>query len=117
LGEHFGAIIKINPHQNFILLEGFWSSSNWKANCKCASIPTIVDVDLEDHFIPLYRRPRSMCSSLNIIAYMPFHDLFVANFVFVRVANPTFYPMWMERAENDVERNQKNDNYRKVYVQ
>ncbi len=38
---------------------------------------------------------------------MPFHDLFVGNFVLVG----------MGRAENDVVKDQKNENYRKVYVQ
>jgi hypothetical protein len=58
-----------------------------------------------------------MCPSLNIIAYTPFCDLFVGNFVFMRPADLKVYPMWMGRVECDVVRDQENENYRKVYVQ
>jgi hypothetical protein len=39
---------------------------------------------------------------LNIVAYTPFHDLFVGNFILVRPANHTTCPMWMGRAKSDV---------------
>ncbi len=55
--------------------------------------------------------------SLNTIAYMPFCDLSVGNFVFVWPTNPTIYLVWMGMAESDVVRDQNNENYRKVYVQ
>ncbi len=105
------------PWQSFILLENFWSSSNQKANYECASIPTIVDVDLEDLVIRPYYGPRSMHLSLNTIAYMPFHDLFAGNFLLVWPLNPIVYLVWMGRAECDVVRNEKYENYKKVYVQ
>ncbi len=40
------------PWQRFVLLEGFWPSSNWGANYEHTSIPTIVDVDPKDPIIP-----------------------------------------------------------------
>jgi len=55
--------------------------------------------------------------SLNIIAYTPFCDLFVGNFVFVWHTYPTIYLVRMGRAESDVVKDQNNENYRKVYVQ
>jgi len=54
---------------------------------------------------------------LNIVAYMPFYDLFVGSFVLVRLIDPRIYLVWMGRVESDVVRNKKNENYRKVYVQ
>jgi hypothetical protein len=45
LSRHF-------PWQSFVLLEGFWPCSNWRTNYECASIPTIVDVDIKDPIIP-----------------------------------------------------------------
>jgi hypothetical protein len=55
--------------------------------------------------------------SLNTIAYMPFHDLFAGNFLLVWPLNPIVYLVWMGRAECDVVRNEKYENYKKVYVQ
>jgi hypothetical protein len=98
-------------------LEGFWPSSNWRANYECASIPTVVDVDLKDLVILPYCGLRSMCLSLNTIAYKFFCDLFVGNFVLVWPVDPTIYLVWMGRAESDVVKDQENENYRKVYVQ
>jgi hypothetical protein len=94
LGENFGTI----PQQSFVLLEGFWPSSNWRPNYERASILIVVDVDLEDLVIPPYCGPRSMCPSLSIITYMPFHDLFAINFVLVRPINPIIYLLWIGRA-------------------
>jgi hypothetical protein len=45
--------------------------------CNCASICSIVDVDLEDFVISPYSGPRSMHPSLSFAAYTPFCDLFV----------------------------------------
>jgi len=90
------------PQQSFIMLEGFWPSSNWKANYEHTSIPTVVDVDLENLVIPPYYGLKSMRPSLNTTTYTSFHDLFVANFVLVQLANLTIYPLWMGRAKNDV---------------
>ncbi len=55
------------------------------------SIPNVVDVDLEDPIIA-----KNMHPSLNILAYTPFCDLLVGNFVHVQPIDPTIYPMWME---------------------
>jgi hypothetical protein len=44
-----------------------------------------------------------MCP-LNIVAYTPYCDLFIGNFVLVQPLNLTIYPIWMERAESDVVR-------------
>ncbi len=44
------------PRHNFVLLEGFWPSNNWRVNYEHASIPTIVDVD------------RKILSSFHIVA-------------------------------------------------
>jgi hypothetical protein len=84
------------------MLEGFWPSSNWRANYEHTFIPTVVDVDLEDLVIPPYYGLKSMRPSLNTTAYTSFLDLFVGNFVLVQLADPTIYPMWMGRAKNDV---------------
>jgi hypothetical protein len=97
-------------------VEGFWPFSNRRANYECASILTIVDVDLKDLVILPYCGLRSMCPSLNIIAYKFFCDLFVGNFVLVWFVDPTIYLVWIGRAKNDVVKDQKNKNYKKVYV-
>jgi hypothetical protein len=74
-------------------------------------------VDLEDPIIPPYYGPLKACTFfLSIVTYMPFRDLIVGNFVFMRPLNLTIYPIWMGKAENDVVRSQNNDNYRRVYV-
>jgi hypothetical protein len=98
-------------------LEGFWPSNNSKALYEHTSIPTIVDVDLKDHVIPQYCGPKNMCPSLNIVAYTPFYDLFVGNFVLMRHVDPKVYLVWMGRAKSDVVRDYENENHRKVYVQ
>ncbi len=54
---------------------------------------------------------------LNTIVYTLFCDLFVGNFVLVQPTYLIIYLVWMGRVENDVVRNEKNENYRKVYVQ
>ncbi len=92
------------PWQNFVLLEGFRPSSNWKTNYECASICMVVYVDLKDHVIPPYSGPRSMHPSLNTIVYMHFHDLFVSNFVLVW---PIVYLIWMGRVKSEVVKDQR----------
>jgi hypothetical protein len=72
---------RLIPRHNFVLLEGFWPSNNWRANYDHTSIPSVVDNDLEDLVIPPYYGPRRMRLSLNTIAYTPFRDLFVGSFV------------------------------------
>jgi hypothetical protein len=42
------------PRQNFVLLESFWYSSNWRTYYECASILIIVDVDPLNPIIPPY---------------------------------------------------------------
>ncbi len=98
-------------------MEGFWPSSNWRANYEHTSIPIVVDVDLEDLVILPYYGPRNMHPSLNTTTYTLFRDLFVGSFVLVRPSNPTIYLVWMGRAKSDVVRDKKNENHRKVYVQ
>jgi hypothetical protein len=58
-----------------------------------------------------------MCPSLNIIAYMPFHDLFASNFALVQPLDPIVYLVWMGRVESDVVKDQEIEDYKKVYVQ
>jgi hypothetical protein len=82
-----------------------------------ASIPSIIDGDLEDVVILPYCGPRSMCPSFTSAAYTPFCDLFVGNFVLVWHEDPKVYPVWMGRGESDAVKDQENENYRKVYVQ
>jgi hypothetical protein len=117
LGEHFGAVIKTYPTVEFVLLEGLWPSSNWRANYDHTSIPIVVDVDLEDPANPPYYGPRRMHLSLSTIAYIPFCDLFVGSFVLMWPLDPMVYSIWMGRAESDFVKDKKNENYRKVYVQ
>jgi hypothetical protein len=50
--------------QSFVLLEGFWPSTNWRANYECASIPTVINVYLEDRIIPPYCGPRKLMKLL-----------------------------------------------------
>jgi hypothetical protein len=57
-----------------------------------------------------------MRPSLNILAYTPFCELFAGNFVLIWPTNLIVYPMWMGRAKSDVIKDQKNENFRKVYV-
>jgi hypothetical protein len=94
-----------------------WPSNNLRIYYENASILIVVDVDLENHVIPPYCDLRNMCPSLNIIAYTSLCDLFIGNFVFVWSTNLKVYPMWMGRAKSDVIGDQKNENYKKVYVQ
>jgi hypothetical protein len=60
------------------------------------SIPNVVDVDPKDPIIAPYCGFKNMHPSLNTLAYTPFCDLLVGNFVHVRPIDPTIYPMWME---------------------
>jgi hypothetical protein len=68
-------------------------SSNWGANYERASIPFVVDVDLEDLVIPSYCGPKSMCPYVSIVAYMPFCNLFTGSFVLVWPSDLTIYPI------------------------
>jgi hypothetical protein len=58
-----------------------------------------------------------MCPFFSTVAYTPFCDLFVGNFVLVQLIDLKVYPMWMGRAKNDVVKDQENENYKTVYVQ
>ncbi len=92
------------PWQSFVILEGFWPFNSWKTNYEHASICTVVDVDPKNPIILPYCGFRSMCPFLNIVAYTPYCDLFIGNFVLVQPLNLTIYPIWMERVESDVVR-------------
>jgi hypothetical protein len=74
-------LLKPIPWRSSILLEGFWPSSNWKTNYERTPIPIVVDVDPKDLIILPYCGPKSMHHSLDTVAYAPFCDLFVGNFV------------------------------------
>jgi hypothetical protein len=93
-----------------------WPFNNLRIYYENASILIVVDVDLEDLVNLPYCGLRSMRPSLNIVAYMSFCDLFIGNFVFVWSIDLKVYPMWMGRAKSDVTGDQKNENYKKVYV-
>jgi hypothetical protein len=73
------------------MVESLWLSSNWRANYEHASIRTFVGVDPEDLVIPPYCEPRSMHPSLSTIAYTPFRDLFIGNFVLMWPSDPIIY--------------------------
>jgi hypothetical protein len=47
-----GLLARVLLRQSPMLLEGFWPSSNWRANHVQASIPTSVDDDPEDLIVP-----------------------------------------------------------------
>jgi hypothetical protein len=97
--------------------KAFGPPCNWRVNYECISICIVVDVDPKNPIIPPYCGLRSMCPSLNIVPYTPFHDLLNGNFVIVQHLNLTIYLVWMERAKSDVVKDQDNENYKKVYVQ
>jgi hypothetical protein len=99
------------------MLKGFWPSNNWKVNYECASICTVIDVDLKNPIIPPYYGPKSMRPFLNNVAYMFFCDLFVRNFVLAWPLDPTVYPIWMGKAESDVVKYQENENYGQLSIQ
>jgi len=53
-------------------LEGFWPSTNWRANYECTFIPTVINVDLEDYIIPPYHGPRKLMKLLeNLVEIRP----------------------------------------------
>jgi hypothetical protein len=47
-----GLLARVLLRQSLVLLEGFWPSSNWRANHIRASVPTGVDDNLEDLVVP-----------------------------------------------------------------
>ncbi len=108
---------RLIPRHSYVLLEGFWPSSNWRANYECTSIHIIVDVDLEDLVIHPYYGPRSLRPSLSTSTYTPFRDLFVNSFVLVWPSDSIVYHVWTGRAKSDVIIYQDNENHRKVHVQ
>ncbi len=79
------------PQHSYVLLECFWPSSNWRINYEHACIHIVVDVDHEDHVIPPYCGPRSMCPSLSIATYTHFCDLFVSKKFLLRPSNLIIY--------------------------
>ncbi len=54
---------------------------------------------------------------MKITIYIPFGDLGIGDFVLVRLANPKLYPMWMERAEREVVKDEQFDNFKHVHIQ
>ncbi len=51
------------------------------------------------------------------IAYTLFRDLNDGDFVFVRSHDPSFVLVWMGRAQGDVMKDEKNENFKMVRVQ
>ncbi len=77
--------------QSTTLLEGFWPSINWKSNYATTSLSIAMDiVDLE------YLIQVPYCGLKNmrpLIAYMPFRDLNVGDFMFVRPHDLNLVPL------------------------
>jgi hypothetical protein len=78
------------PLQSITLLEGFWASSIWRFNYARASLSTMMDiVDPKDPIQVLYCGPKNMKP---LIAYIPFKDLNVGDFVFMRLHDINLVP-------------------------
>jgi len=87
------------PPQTPTLLEGFWPLSNWRSNYAKGSLLTMMDiVDVEDLIRVLYCGPKNMKP---LTTYMPFIDLNVGNFVFVKPYDPNLVLIWMGKVESD----------------
>ncbi len=83
------------PCQNAILLEGLWSSSNWKSNYSKVLLSTIINgVDLEDPIQHPYCGPNNMKLS---IVYTLFKNLIDGDFVFVKPHDLGLFCVWMGR--------------------
>jgi hypothetical protein len=106
------------PQQSHVLLEGFWSTSNWKVNHMRFSIPSVPIFDnMEDPVIPPYYGPKNMKSSLSTITYNPFKDLHEGDFLLAHPFEPEMYPLWMERMHSDVIKDANDEHYQMVHVQ
>jgi hypothetical protein len=71
-------------------------------------------IDPEDRIQIPYCGPNN---TKPLIAYMPFRDLNVGDFVFMRSHDPSFVPLWMERTKGDVIKDEKTEYFKMVKVQ
>jgi len=70
------------PPQSSTLLEGFWPSSNWRANYVKSSLSTVINVvNPKDPIQVPYCGPKNMKP---LTTYTPFRYLNVGDFVLVR---------------------------------
>jgi len=51
-----------------------------------------------------------------LTAYIPFKDLNVGNFVFVKPHDLDLVPLWMGRVEGDVVKDEESENFKMVRV-
>jgi hypothetical protein len=70
-------------------------------------------VDLEDPIRVLYWGPKNMKP---ITAYMPFKDLNVGDFVFMKLHDPGLVRLWMGRTEGDVIKDEESEYLKMVKV-
>ncbi len=70
-------------------------------------------VDLEDPIWVPYCGPKNMKP---LTAYIPFKDLNVGNFVFVKPHDLDLVPLWMGRVEGDVVKDEESENFKMVRV-
>ncbi len=101
--------------QRTIFSEGFYPSSNWQSNYVRASLSTVMNiVDLKDRIQIPYYGPKN---TKPLIAYMPFRDLNIEDFVFMRPHDPDFVPLWMERTKGDIIKDEATEYFKMVRVQ
>jgi hypothetical protein len=110
-------LLNLLPHQNSTLLEGFWSSNNWRSNHMWSAISTIVDADLKDSIIAPYCDPKNMRPSLKTTVDTPFWDSILDNFVLVKPTNLELYHVWMGRVESEVVKDKQFENFRYLHIQ
>jgi hypothetical protein len=100
------------PQQSPILLEGFWSTSNWKVNHVRFSIPYVPILDdMEDLVILSYYGPKSMKLSLSTTTYIFKKDLHEQDFILTCPFEIEVYLVWMGRAHNDVVKDVNDEHY------
>ncbi len=64
-------------------------------------------------WVPYYG-PKNMKS---LIAYVPFKDLNVGNFVLMKPHDPDLVPLWMGKVEDDVIKDEKSEYFKMVRAQ
>ncbi len=88
--------------------------NNWKSNYARASLSTMMDiVDPKDSIQVPYCGPKN---TKPLIAYMPFKNLNVGNFVLMRSHYLNLVPFWMGRVESDVIKDEKSEYFKMVRV-
>jgi hypothetical protein len=115
LGGYLVAFVKTITPSKCNFLEGFWPLSNWKSNYARVSLSTIMDiVDVKNPIQIPYCGLKNMRP---LIAYTPFRDLNVEDFVLVRLHNPDLVLLWMGRIEGDVVKDKESEYFKMVRVQ